>query len=353
MRSASSADSNGSSRDHSSSCARMSTRNLTPSGKPLNWVSRRIRPGSSAARSARSASPRDTGSAAWWKTSTARSTVARSTSKSRASTLRKFRRPVESSPRYVRPSSAARARALTSPPRPSRQACIWMRSRSASSRGRWGRGVAPTASREKAAISRHAERRFSIVRSNSDGADCSSTGVGSWVMALILKDCVPRGSRVNRRRATHLHGTVMHGLATSRAAPLAENSAMSSAIRPGPNRVAASPCSQAAAAAASKAGIPCAISPRANPGQHIAGPAVASHGGALPLMMAWPSGRAMTVSAPFSSTTAPARAGGGAGLRQFVTVDAEQPLELPGMRRQEAPLRQTAGKARPGVRRTP
>ena len=46
--------------------------------------------------------------------------------------------------------------------------------------------------------------------------------------------------------------------------------------------------------------------PKSQSRQHVARPAVASHGGALPLMMAWPSGRAMTVSAPFSSTTAPA-----------------------------------------------
>ena len=55
-------------------------------------------------------------------------------------------------------------------------------------------------------------------------------------------------------------------------------------------------------------GIPCAINPRASPASTSPAPAVASQGGALPLMMAWPSGRAMTVSGPFSSTTAPARA---------------------------------------------
>ena len=48
-------------------------------------------------------------------------------------------------------------------------------------------------------------------------------------------------------------------------------SGRSSAIRPGPNSVPASACSQTAAQAASNAGMPCASSPATIPGQHIAG----------------------------------------------------------------------------------
>ena len=63
-----------------------------------------------------------------------------------------------------------------------------------------------------------------------------------------------------------------------------------------PNVLAASPCSQTAAAAASKCGMCCASRPVTNPPKTSPDPAVASHGGALALIAARPSGAAMTVS---------------------------------------------------------
>src|SRR5215467_10738237 len=74
--------------------------------------------------------------------------------------------------------------------------------------------------------------------------------------------------------------------------------ARSSEIIPGPTAAAASPWIQTAAAAASKAGIPCARRPVISPASTSPVPAVASHGGALALMAARPSGAAITVSAP-------------------------------------------------------
>src|SRR5665213_2686536 len=79
----------------------------------------------------------------------------------------------------------------------------------------------------------------------------------------------------------------------------------SSATRPTPKRRAASPCSQAAAQAVSKAGMPWASSPSTMPASTSPEPAVASSGGAFSLIAARPSGAAITVSAPFSKTTAP------------------------------------------------
>ncbi len=69
---------------------------------------------------------------------------------------------------------------------------------------------------------------------------------------------------------------------------------------------AASPCSQAAAQAASNASIPCASRPAIIPVSTSPAPAVASQGGALALIAAFPSGAAITVSVPLRSTTQPA-----------------------------------------------
>ena len=52
-------------------------------------------------------------------------------------------------------------------------------------------------------------------------------------------------------------------------------------------------------------------------------PAVASQGGAFSLIAARPSGAAITVSGPFSSTTAPESLGGGAGEIDFQFVASE------------------------------
>ena len=51
--------------------------------------------------------------------------------------------------------------------------------------------------------------------------------------------------------------------------------------------------------------MPCASKPNIIPPSTSPAPAVAKVGGALALMMARPSGAAMTVSAPFSTITAP------------------------------------------------
>ena len=74
---------------------------------------------------------------------------------------------------------------------------------------------------------------------------------------------------------------------------------------PGPASLPASPCSQTAALAASKAGMPCASRPAMKPASTSPEPAVASQGGAFSVIEARPSGAATTVSEPFSSTTAP------------------------------------------------
>src|SRR5262249_36337772 len=67
-------------------------------------------------------------------------------------------------------------------------------------------------------------------------------------------------------------------------------STRSSATRPGPKRRAASACSHTAAAAASKAGMPCASRPVTIPASTSPEPAVANSGGAPSLMAARPSG---------------------------------------------------------------
>src|SRR5437763_5759322 len=82
-------------------------------------------------------------------------------------------------------------------------------------------------------------------------------------------------------------------------------STRSSATSPGPKWRAASACSQTAADAASKAGMPCANRPTTMPARTSPDPAVASSGGAPSLIAVRPSGVATTVSLPFSSITAP------------------------------------------------
>src|ERR1051326_8992169 len=99
----------------------------------------------------------------------------------------------------------------------------------------------------------------------------------------------------------------------------------SSAIRPGPTWVAASPCTQAAAAAASKPGMPWARSPAIKPASTSPAPAVVSHGGALSLTPARPLGAARTVSGPLSNTTVPGRAAAARAmsiLEVFPTISA-------------------------------
>ena len=90
----------------------------------VNCVSRRRRGGSSAWRKAAVATARATGSAAVRTASNAASTTAGSQSKL-ASVRRKSRLPSSSSNSSVSASRAVRLRALTSPPRPFRQARIW------------------------------------------------------------------------------------------------------------------------------------------------------------------------------------------------------------------------------------
>ena len=104
----------------------------------------------------------------------------------------------------------------------------------------------------------------------------------------------------------------------------------------------------AAAQAASQGGMPWPSIAPTSPASTSPAPAVASQGGALSLIAARPSGAAMTVSAPFSSTTAAdpgrRRAGGG---QLVVAHRAEQAGELALMRRQHG----AAAQARPARRR--
>jgi hypothetical protein len=63
----------------------------------------------------------------------------------------------------------------------------------------------------------------------------------------------------------------------------------------GPNALAAAPCSHTAAAAARNDSMPCASKPNMIPPKTSPAPAVASVAGALALIMALPSGAAITV----------------------------------------------------------
>src|SRR6516164_4266057 len=72
-----------------------------------------------------------------------------------------------------------------------------------------------------------------------------------------------------------------------------------------PNAVAASPCDQTAAEAASNPGMPCANRPAVIPVNTSPAPAVAKKAGAFAAIEARPPGSATTVSGPLSTTTAP------------------------------------------------
>ena len=128
-----------------SSCARMSARNLTPSGKSLNCVKRRIRGDCSVRRNLASASSRLVKSAAWPSLSNANHALADSrnasslTPYSNARSFRKLFRPSASRSRYTPPRRAARARAEAAPPVSERQSSICRRIRCRSSLGRAGR----------------------------------------------------------------------------------------------------------------------------------------------------------------------------------------------------------------------
>src|SRR5207302_6297392 len=113
-----------------------------------------------------------------------------------------------------------------------------------------------------------------------------------------------RGSAVGGAQDNHI-AAILPGLCFKTVSAPGNPSTKSSAISPGPTRRAAAPCNQTAAAAASKAGMPCASSPTTMPARTSPEPAVASSGGAPSLIAARPSGAAITVSLPFSSTTAP------------------------------------------------
>ena len=75
-------------------------------------------------------------------------------------------------------------------------------------------------------------------------------------------------------------------------------------IGSGTNSLAASPCSQAPAQAASKPGMFCASNPEIKPAKTSPAPAVANVAGEFAVIAARPSGAAITVSGPFSSTIA-------------------------------------------------
>ncbi len=80
--------------------------------------------------------------------------------------------------------------------------------------------------------------------------------------------------------------------------------------------------------------MPWASSPPMSPASTSPLPPVASDGGALTVIAARPSGAAMTVSGPLSSTTAPGFAGRGAGAGQPVAFVGEEPRKFAVMRRQ-------------------
>ncbi len=109
----------------------------------------------------------------------------------------------------------------------------------------------------------------------------------------------------------------------------------SSAINPGPASRPASPCSQTAIAAASKPETPCASRPTTIPASTSPDPAVASHGGALQLIAARPSGAATTLSGPFQNHDSTGHSCCLSGTGQLATCKfREKASKLSLMRRQ-------------------
>ena len=82
--------------------------------------------------------------------------------------------------------------------------------------------------------------------------------------------------------------------------------------------------------------MPCASKPKMNPPSTSPAPAVANVAGAFELIMARPSGAAMTVSAPFKHDHRAARARRRACARQLVARRCEQAREFALMRREHA-----------------
>ena len=82
--------------------------------------------------------------------------------------------------------------------------------------------------------------------------------------------------------------------------------------------------------------MPCASKPKINPPRTSPAPAVAKVGGAFELMMARPSGAAITVSAPFSTITAPLVRAAARARVSLSPPDVEQTRELALVRREHA-----------------
>ena len=177
----------------------------------------------------------------------------------------------------MRPRSAARARAVTSPLRPSRQLSICRRNAPSSAADSSGRGARESTPRADSAISRQALRRLASVRSKTPSR--KPVGARSLMAAIAT---VAGGERV---AAGAPPSTPKRGAPVMSASARAAHSA---APRPGPrrraprpSRPAASPCSQTAAEAAANGSIPCARRPSTIPASTSPLPAVARSGGAF------------------------------------------------------------------------
>jgi len=81
--------------------------------------------------------------------------------------------------------------------------------------------------------------------------------------------------------------------------------------------------------------MPCFSNPNMMPLNTSPDPAVAKVGGAFALMIARPSGAAMTVSAPFKTITAATASGGAACTRELVAAGVEEAPEFAFMRRHD------------------
>ena len=186
---------------------------------------------------------------------------------------------------------AARLRALISPPRACRQARIWPRMLWSSSRRR----STPC----RATRSRCGEWRGRTGRSGRRQFRSWKAPRVRPTIAQLRLSCSASSTRLRQMMAANLR-------------------------RSGPARPARRPC-RAARRRRRPPPTPACPAPAArpiSPASTSPAPAVASHGGALSLIAARPSGAAMTVSAPLSSTTPPSRARRAPRGAELVVADA-------------------------------
>ncbi len=290
------------------SSARMSTRNFTPSGRALNWVSSLIRGGSSAWRSARSSlrcssslwARRSRSQVAWTAARSMSNSVARSAQEALA-------------PGGVEGEIGAAERGRPRPRRDLAALAFETVAQLARAAGRHRRRRARAAARRsstpraEAAMSR--QHRAQVAEGPVEDRVEKAGGAALAHDADIIDRA--SGYRMECQSGTGWHPPRLTALrGGAQAAQRRAAGARAGRRRRGRGRTpaAASPCSQAAAAAARNGSSPCARSPAIMPASTSPLPPVASSGGALALIAARPSGAAITVSAPLSSTTAPVRA---------------------------------------------